>query len=359
MKKKANILAAALLAALLLLLFPACGHEPVTKTVLVMDTVAQLTAVDGEAGAAVDESIALLQRLDRVAGTGEESDAAHLAAAAGTGAWVEISPEVYEMLAAAQDWAARTDGAFDVTAGPLVALWGIGTDRARVPAPEEIAAARSHVGWQRLELAGDGQRARLRSPGMAIDLGGIAKGYALDAVRAIYAAHGVKNGMISLGGSSLYALGKNEHGDDWRIGIRAPRGETAQDYLGILPISDAALSSSGDYERYFEQDGQRYHHILDPRTGAPASSGLYAVTVVLRGDHAGMMSDLLTTALFVLGEEKGRALLKAAGLPATVLFISPDTTAAYRLGEALPAGGASLRNLLQKQAGNVRWEDGE
>lgn len=147
MKKQANILAAALLAALLLLLFPACGHEPVTKTVLVMDTVAQLTAVDGEAGAAVDESIALLQRLDRVAGTGEESDAARLAAAAGTGAWVEISPEVYEMLEAAQDWAVRTDGAFDVTAGPLVALWGIGTDHARVPAPEEIAAARSHVGW--------------------------------------------------------------------------------------------------------------------------------------------------------------------------------------------------------------------
>ena len=194
---------------------------------------------------------------------------------------------------------------------------------------------------------------------MAIDLGGIAKGYALDAVRAIYAAHGVKRGMISLGGSSLYALGKNEHGDDWRIGIRAPRGETAQDYLGILPLSDAALSSSGDYERYFEQDGQRYHHILDPRTGAPASSGLYGVTVILRGDHAGMMSALLPTALFVLGEEKGRALLAEAGLPATVLFISPDTTAAYRLGEALPAGGASLRNLLQKQAGNVRWEDGE
>ena len=88
MKKQANILASALLAALLLLLFPACGHEPVVKTVLVMDTVAQLTAVDGEAGAAVDESIALLQRLDRVAGTGEESDAARLAAAAGTGAWV-------------------------------------------------------------------------------------------------------------------------------------------------------------------------------------------------------------------------------------------------------------------------------
>ena len=83
------------------------------------------------------------------------------------------------------------------------------------------------------------------------------------------------------------------------------------------------------------------------------------LTVILRGAHAGMMSALLTTALFVLGEEKGRALLKAADLPATVLFISPDTTAGYRLGEVLPAGGASLRNLLQKQTGNVRWEDGE
>ena len=164
MKKKANILAAALLAALLLLLFPACGHEPVTKTVLVMDTVAQLTAVDGEAGAAVAESIALLQRLDRVAGTGEESDAARLAAAAGTGAWVEISPEVYEMLEAAQDWAARTDGAFDVTAGPLLPPWGFGTDRPRVPAPDTTAAAPDHFGRRAPQSPGAGQPRPAPSP---------------------------------------------------------------------------------------------------------------------------------------------------------------------------------------------------
>lgn len=348
------------LAALLLVLclFPACGREPVVKTVLVMDTVAQLTARDGEAAAAVDESIERLQYLDACAGTGAEGDAARLAAAAGDGTWVDITPEVYEMLKVARDWAARTDGAFDVTTGPLVALWGIGTDHARVPDAMEIEDARSRVGWQDLELAPDAPRARLKRPGMSIDLGGIAKGYALDDVRAIFERHGVKDGMISLGGSSLCVLGKNEHGEDWRIGIRQPRGETAQDYLAVLPLTDAALSSSGDYERYFEQDGRRYHHILDTHTGAPAASGLYGVTVVVRGAHAGMTGELLTTALFVLGEEKGRALLEGTGTDADVLFVAPDPArpGACLLSAFSPDGAPPLPERLQKQAGNVRWE---
>lgn len=337
----------------------ACGREPYTKTAVVMDTVVELQADDGEQEQAVEEGMAYLKKLDALASQNEGSDLEALRAAAGTGEWVQVSPEIYEMLAFSKDWSEKTNGAFDITTGPLVWLWGIGTEAERVPSDAENAEARSHVGWQKLELRAEDHSARLTEAGMRVHLGAVAKGYAIDGLRKIYEKHGVKNGLVSLGGSSIYALGSNPKGKKWRIGIRHPRADDPKTYLGVAPLGDAALSSSGDYERYFEQDGQRYHHILDPRTGAPASSGLYGVTVILRGDHAGMMSDLLTTALFVLGEEKGRALLKAADLPATVLFISPDTTAAYRLGEALPAGGASLRNLLQKQAGNVRWEDGE
>lgn len=336
----------------------ACGREPYTKTAVVMDTVVELQADDGEQEQAVEEGIAYLKKLDALASQKDGSDLTALRLAAGTGEWVQVSPEIYEMLAFSKGWSEKTNGAFDITTGPLIKLWGIGTESERVPSDAEIAEARSHVGWQKLELRAEDHSARLTEAGMRVHLGAVAKGYAIDGLRKIYEKHGVKNGLVSLGGSSIYALGSNPKGKKWRIGIRHPRADDPKTYLGVAPLGDAALSSSGDYERYFEQDGQRYHHILDPRTGAPASSGLYGITVILRGDHAGMMSDLLTTALFVLGEEKGRALLKAAGLPATVLFISPDTTAAYCLGEALPAGGASLQCILQKQAAGVRWEEG-
>ena len=343
-----RLLAASLCA---LLLFAGCAREPYEKSALVMDTVAQLSAADGESKAAVEESLARLEQLDAVAGTGADGDCARLAAAAGNGDWVEISPEVTDMLALAQTWSERTDGAFDVTTGPLVSLWGIGTDAARVPAPDEIAAARAKVGWRKLELDAAHHRARLKEPGMSIDLGGIAKGYALDEIREIYAAHHVTKGLISLGGSSIDACGTNAHGEKWRVGVRDPRGTSAQDYLGVVPVSDAALSSSGDYERYFEQDGVRYCHILDPRTGAPAET-MQGVTVIVRGEHAGAVSDLLTTALFVMGEERGCQLVENSGLEATALFVQDGV-----LSTATSGGMPDFRTLMTDVSGKFSWQE--
>ena len=211
------------------------------------------------------------------------------------------------MLATAQDYAVKTNGAFDVTTKPLVDLWGIGTDHAKVPSPAELAAAQKLVGWQKLELNEEKQAARLQEKGMGVDLGGIAKGFAVDEVRKIYAKYGIANGLINLGGSSLYALGVNKEQTAWRIGIRHPRKEDAQEKMAVLPLKDAALSTSGDYERFFEAGGVRYHHILDPRTGRPAQSGAISVTIVADSSvpDGGMLTDLLTTAVFVLGPEQG------------------------------------------------------
>ena len=139
-----------------------------------------------------------------------------------------------------------------------------------MPAAEELAVAKAKVGWQRLELDPETKSARLREPGMCLDLGGIAKGFAVDEIRKIYARHGIKDGLINLGASSLYAVGKNPKGERWRVGIRHPRSADPDVRLAVIPLTDQALSTSGDYERFFEQDGVRYHHILDPRTGAPA-----------------------------------------------------------------------------------------
>lgn len=305
---------------LVCVVFAGCGRQaPVRQTVLVMDTVATLAATGPEAEAAVSEGIARLRELEAMASpAGADSDLAKLAAAAGNGQWVKLHPEVYHMLAVSQAYSERSGGAWDVTAGPLVELWGIGTEKAHVPSAAEIAAARAKVGWQKLELEPASQSARFKEPGMSLDLGGIAKGYALDEVRRIYAQHGIKDGLINLGASSLYAVGRNDKGQPWRIGIRDPRAEDKDTRLAVVPLCDAALSTSGDYERYFEQDGVRYHHIIDPRTGAPAQNAAMSATIVVAGscDDAGMLSDLLTTTVFVLGPVQGQAFLE--GLPAEV-----------------------------------------
>lgn len=298
---------------LLLILLSGCGRQQVQRHEMVMDTVAALSAEGPQAREAVDEGMERLRALEAMASpTGEDSDLQKLAESAGSGQWVPLHAEVYHMLEVSQEYSRQTDGAWDVTTGPLVALWGIGTEQARVPSAEEIAQARARVGWQKLELQPETQSARLTESRMSLDLGGIAKGMALDEVRKIYDKHGIRNGLINLGASSIFALGNNDKGASWRIGIRHPRSGDPDTMLAVIPLSGQALSTSGDYERFFEQDGIRYHHIIDPRTGAPSRSGAMSDTIVVDGSlpDAGMLSDLLTTAVFVLGPEQGQDFLR-------------------------------------------------
>ena len=291
-----------------------CGADkPIQKSDMVMDTVVTLSASGAEAEAAVTEGIARLHELEKLVSPQlPDSDVSRLAQMAGSGQWVELHPEVYHLLAVAQDYAAKTNGAFDVTAKPLVDLWGVGTDHSRVPSPAEIAKAQKLVGWQKLELDEKTHSARLTEAGMGVDVGGIAKGMAADEVRKIYRRHGIKDGLLNLGGSSIYALGVNGEGQPWRIGLRHPRKDDAQEKIAVLPLTDEALSTSGDYERFFEEDGQRYHHIIDPRLGRPAQSGLMSVTITAADklEDAGLLTDLLTTAVFVLGPEQGARFLR-------------------------------------------------
>ena len=324
-----------LLLLVMLLVCAGCGRAPmVQKSEIVMDTVAQLTAEGPEAEAAVQESFGRLQELEGLLSSfREDSDASKLRESAGTGQWVQVSPEMYHILEVSQHYSALTEGGWDITSGPLIKLWGIGTDKARVPSPEEIKEARAKVDWRKLELDGHGA-ARLMEPGMELDLGGIAKGYALDEVRKIYQKHGIENGLINLGSSSIYGVGFGRAKVPWRIGLRHPRRDDPKDYLGVVKLSGEALSTSGDYERYFEAGGVRYHHIIDPRSGCPAWCGAevtaaerpVSVLVVVKGSDpdCGLKSDLLTTALFVLGQERGLELLASQGEDVEGLLITED-----------------------------------
>ncbi len=292
-----------------------CGEQSdVKKSDIVLDTAVTLTARGEDAQAAIDESMARLKHIDNMVNPNvPDSDVNKLAQNAGNGKWVALQPETYKMLATAQDYARKTNGAFDVTAKPLVDLWGIGTDHARVPAFSELAEAQRKVGWQKLELDEATQSARLLQKGMGVDLGGVAKGFAVDEVRKIYARYGIQDGLINLGSSSMYALGVNQEGKSWRIGLRHPRKEEAKEKMAVLPLENEALSTSGDYERFFEANGTRYHHILDPRTGWPAKAGAMSVTIVAaeRVPDGGMLTDILTTTVFVLGPEQGARFLRS------------------------------------------------
>ena len=300
----------ALLLMATLILF-GCGKPPhYEKSILVMDTVVTLSAEGEAAKAAIEESIDWLQAFDALAAPQkEESDIARLRDMAGRG-YVKLHPDIYHILEISQEYSRLTDGAWDITTGPLTELWGMGTEHPRVPSREEVDRARKLVGWQHLRLRPEDGSAMLELPGMSVSLGGIAKGFAADKVRCIYARHGIKNGLINMGASSMCALGQKD-GHPWNIGLRHPRKEGDGVHLAVIPLEDAFLSTSGDYERMLEADGKRYHHILDPATGCPAERGVMSVTVVVSGEipDAGALSDLLTTAVFVMGAEKGKAFL--------------------------------------------------
>ncbi len=301
-KKSPRQRLAALLCAVLLLCGcgQAGGAEPVKRELFAMDTVMELTAYGEGAGEALDAATAEIARLDKLLSTGNPDSEISRLNAAGSGAPGE---EALAMLQEAQRIYERTDGAFDVTVYPLMQLWGFGTDAPAVPDPAALAACLERVGMDKLTFS-DGMLTL--GKGQGIDLGGIAKGYTSGRLMQIFAAHGVESGLVSLGGN-VQCLGTRPDGEPWRCGIRDPEGTG---YLGIVRVTDAAVITSGGYERYFEEGGQTYHHILDPKTGYPAQSGLVSVTVVSAN---GMLADALSTACFVMGAEKAIACWQTCG----------------------------------------------
>lgn len=304
---------------------------PRVRHLLALGTVITLRAEGEGAAAALDESAARLHALDALFDADRPtSDIARLNAAAG-GAPIPIAPETHRLLMHAQAYAAQTVGAWDITIGPLSRLWRKAIAEERVPKDDEIEAARALVDWRKLELTPE-DHARLVAPGMAIDPGGAVKGLALDEVRRIFAAHHIENGLISLGESTLCAIGESPAHRPWQIALRHPR-QAPPARLGVLSLTGAVLSTSGDYEHFFIAEGRRYHHLIDPRTGWPAETGVASAVLTLpsAAPDAGLSSDLLSTALFLLGSD-GASLLPDG---ASALLIAADGTVTA-LGTPLP-----------------------
>ena len=234
------------------------------------------------------------------------SDVSKINNAAGK-SYVKVHPEIIKMLVLSQKYSKLSNGVWDITVGPLIKLWAIGTDKENKPSQEMIKTKLPLVGYNKISINENDNSVMLMHPGMAIDLGGIAKGFAADEVDKIYKKYNIQNGLINLGQSSIYGIGKNSKGTPWTVGIKHLRKEEADNYLGIIKISNQGISTSGDYQRYFIKDGKRYHHILNGSTGYPVDNGVMSVTVVVDGSvrYNCMLADILSLTVFGMGPEKG------------------------------------------------------
>lgn len=236
---------------------------------------------------------------------------------------VRVSPEFAYVLAAANDVHEKTGGKFDVTLGPLIELWGFGPRKPEDPVPSDaaIAEALKGVGQARL-LTLDQEAGTLKksAPETGINLSAIAKGYGVDAVAQTLQGFGVEHYMVEIGGD-LVTKGENANGEAWRIGIEKPDA-AAQTVQLIVPVSDMGLATSGDYRNYFEHEGQRYSHILDPVAGRPVTHRTASVTVIAEN---AMLADAWATAMLVLGSAEGLKLAETYKL--AVFFIDRDVQA--------------------------------
>jgi thiamine biosynthesis lipoprotein len=243
---------------------------------------------------------------------------------------VPVSRPMYDIIARSIAFSQLSEGAFDITFASVGHLYDY---RLQIrPSDDELASAREAIGYRNLVLDPQARTVRFARQGVRIDLGGFAKGLAVDDGAAILKSRGIRNAIVTAGGDS-HILG-DRRGRPWTIGIRDPR--KAGEMVAVLPLEDVALSTSGDYERFFEQDGIRYHHLIDPFTGR-SPSGVRSVTVVAPD---GLTSEALTKSIFVMGVDKGMRLIESLdGVDAVVV----DAAGALHYSSGLLPGGRQVR----------------
>lgn len=290
-------------------------EEPVItstqKTRFMMDTAVEIRAIGIDSAEAVDQAFAEIGRIEQLFSRHlSDSEISSINNQAGN--WVTVSPEVIQLIETSLEYCKLSDGAFDITLGNLIELWDFGANENYIPNATEIEAVLIGVDYNKVSI--DKERNAIKIPsGSMIDLGGIAKGYAVDRSRNVLRDAGIEHAMI-FGGGDIATIGTKGDGSPWRVGIQDPRESTQ--LLGIIPLINNTIVTSGDYERFFIKDGVRFHHILDPHTGYPARD---VISVTIVADFAAD-GDALSTAVFVLGRKAGLELVESlAGFEAVIV----------------------------------------
>lgn len=301
-----------------------------------LGTVCTIRLVDGGDDKLLDRAFDRLRQIEdelTVNKTGSEIDAVNQAAGEHP---VKVGADALAILKKDLGYSAMTDGAFDPSVGPLVKLWGIGTDHARLPSKAEIDAARKLIGWKDIVLDEAAGTVFLKRRGMALDLGSGTKGYATDQLVAMFKAAGVKSAIIDLGGN-IFVMGSRPDGKPWRVGLQNPDSSERGDYIGVANLSNETMVTSGVYERFFIKDGKRYHHIMDPATGYPVDNGLTSVTIITGKSFD---ADGFTTALFAVGRKRGMELGEKAGVDVIMVdaarhvYMSPGVSKYFQLTDS-------------------------
>ncbi len=235
---------------------------------------------------------------------------------------IQINPEVFNLINTSIVFSELSDGAFDITVWPLIQLWGFGQKKhEQVPDSKDIETLLRLVNYKLIGLFPDDKSIQLSQNNVGLDLGGIAKGYALDRVAGLLKKAGIVNFLINAGGDIIVS-GTRSNGKKWRVGIQHPR---TKGVIETLELSDCAIVTSGDYERFFIKDGERYHHILDPSTGYPSDKCISCTVIVDSNliQNSGTIADVLSTAIFVLGHKKGIKLAETFK-GTKIIFITPE-----------------------------------
>jgi thiamine biosynthesis lipoprotein len=285
------------------------------KTTNAMYTAVTITvAADSpeQAERAIDSAINEVRRLEGILSFWtEESEIAAINKSAGISP-VKVSPDTFAVIEKAQRISEWTGGAFDATIGPVIRQWDFKQEK--MPEPGALKDALKKVGYTAMQLDPAASTAFLKRPEMSFDTGGIAKGHAADVVVQKLKAMGIKAALVAVAGD-IRAYGKKPDGSDWRVGIRHPRSDDPDAIIATLALKDGAISTSGDYERFFMRDGVRYHHILDPATGYPAQ-GSMSVTVIA---NTATWTDGLATGIFVMDPEKGLSTIESLGFKGVII----------------------------------------
>ncbi len=273
--------------------------KPLKQTEMIMGTLVEITVIPANEKA-IREAFEALKKVDALMSTYKEDSEISILNREGK---AQVSEETLEVIKDAIKFSNLTDGAFDITCRPLINLWKKAKKEEKVPTEEEIEEAISLVGYQRIIL--EGNQIRLEKKGMQIDLGGIAKGYAVDKAIEALKKNSIKRALVNAGGD-LYALGTDRQGEKWQIGVQDPREEDK--IIDIIKVKDRAVATSGDYRRYFTLEGKRFSHIVNPETGLTVQDVPMSVTIVGPGATT---TDALSTGVFVLGPEEGMKLIES------------------------------------------------
>jgi len=287
----------------MMLLLCGCNNstQSISRQTFAMDTFMTIEVWGDNAEQASEDALAEIERIDKLWDIGSsDSEISQL----NSNSDASVSDDTIEVIGRAATLYEETNGSIDITVYPLMELWGFTSQNYKVPDCKDINACLSHIGMSNISIDKESNTVKL-SNGAKLDFGCVAKGYTSDTIKNILLKDGINSALLNLGGN-IYAIGSKINGQDWVIGIENPDADifSGSNYIGAVSLSDKALVTSGDYKRFFIEDGQKYHHIMNPQTGYPADSGLISVSIV---SSDGTLADALSTALFVMGKEKALA----------------------------------------------------